>query len=105
MSYYNKRKVHTVYKVCALDKYAKDIIINEEAGTLTIKGDLAAHGINDVIVNDDVDVNINDGCNLTITAEVNISVGSGGDVIAENLKAENIKKGVTILGITGTYEG
>ena len=42
---------------------------------------------------------------IVINAECNVSVGGTGSVIADNLTAENIKSGVSVLGVTGTYEG
>lgn len=42
---------------------------------------------------------------IVINAECNVSVGGTGSVIADNLTADNIKSGVSILGVTGTYEG
>lgn len=38
-------------------------------------------------------------------AEVQAMVADAIQHIDDNLVAENIKKGVTILGVTGTYEG
>ena len=39
------------------------------------------------------------------SAIVTLDVNSVGKIIADNLEPQNIKKGVTILGVTGTYEG
>lgn len=41
---------------------------------------------------------------ITGTAEVDVTNYASAQVIDANLIAENIKKDVTILGITGTYE-
>ncbi len=39
------------------------------------------------------------------TAEVDVSSYATAQVVDENLTAENIKKDVSVLGITGSYEG
>lgn len=52
----------------------------------------------DVIINANNDVVVN-GCSI------NLSIQNSGTVTATNLTAENIKNGVNILGVTGTYEG
>ena len=41
---------------------------------------------------------------ITGTAEVNVTNYASAQVVDANLIAENIKKDVTILGVTGTYE-
>ena len=41
---------------------------------------------------------------ITDTSEVNVTAYATAQVVDANLVAENIKKDVTILGITGTYE-
>lgn len=42
--------------------------------------------------------------NITDTSEVNVTAYATAQVVDENLIAGNIKKDVTILGVTGTYE-
>ena len=42
--------------------------------------------------------------NITDTSEVNVTAYATAQVVDENLVAGNIKKDVTILGVTGTYE-
>lgn len=41
---------------------------------------------------------------ITGTAEVDVTAYAKAQVVDANLVAENIKKDVTILGVTGTYE-
>ena len=41
---------------------------------------------------------------ITGTAEVDVTNYAAAQVVDANLVAENIKKDVTILGVTGTYE-
>lgn len=41
---------------------------------------------------------------ITDTAEVDVTAYASAQVVDENLVAGNIKKDVTILGVTGTYE-
>ena len=41
---------------------------------------------------------------ITGTAEVDVTAYASAQVVDANLIAENIKKDVTILGVTGTYE-
>lgn len=41
---------------------------------------------------------------ITDTAEVDVTEYAKAQVVDANLIAENIKKDVTILGVTGTYE-
>ena len=41
---------------------------------------------------------------ITGTAEVDVTSYAAAQVVDANLIAENIKKDVTILGVTGTYE-
>lgn len=42
--------------------------------------------------------------NITNTEETDVSEYATAQIVDVNLKEENIKKGVIILGITGTYE-
>lgn len=42
---------------------------------------------------------------ITGTAEVDVTEYATAQVVDENLVAENIKSGVTILGVEGTYTG
>lgn len=42
---------------------------------------------------------------ITSTSEVDVTDYASAQVVDANLIAENIKKDVTILGVTGTYEG
>lgn len=42
--------------------------------------------------------------NIVINADCNVSVGDSGSVSATNLTADNIKKGISILGVLGTYD-
>ena len=42
--------------------------------------------------------------NITGTSEVDVTAYAKAQVVDENLIAGNIKKDVTILGVTGTYE-
>ena len=44
-------------------------------------------------------------CTLTTTAETDVSAYATAQVVDSNLRAENIAKDVTVLGITGTHEG
>lgn len=41
---------------------------------------------------------------ITSTDEVNVGAFATAQIVDANLKAENIKKDVVILGVTGTYE-
>lgn len=41
---------------------------------------------------------------ITSTAEVDVTAYASAQVVDENLIAGNIKKDVTILGVTGSYE-
>jgi len=65
--------------------------------------------VGDATFDEDVDaLHINDNnmvSGIYIDANVFISVKDGVIITSLNLKPENIKKGVTILGVTGTYEG
>ena len=42
--------------------------------------------------------------NITDTTEVDVTAYASAQVVDEYLVADNIKKDVTILGVTGTYE-
>ncbi len=63
------------------------------------------HLINNLSMETQEDLYIDATNTIIINAECNVSVGGTGSVIADNLTAENIKSGVSVLGITGTYEG
>ena len=63
------------------------------------------HLINNLSMETQEDLYIDATNTIVINAECNVSVGGTGSVIADNLTAENIKSGVSVLGITGTYEG
>lgn len=59
-----------------------------------------------VYVNQQGNVYIQQNTLLDVEASTYIRrVANGVTVTATNLSPENIKKGVTILGVTGTYEG
>lgn len=56
--------------------------------------------------NTDTDINVYSNKTINIFANVTVKMPtSSGAVSAYNLEPQNIKKGVTILGVTGTYEG
>ena len=43
--------------------------------------------------------------NITNTEEINVTNYATAQVVDSNLSAENIKKDISILGVTGTFEG
>ena len=59
-----------------------------------------------IVTNVSTEITINNSSSLNINRGVRIkSIGENGFISATNLTADNIKAGVTILGVTGTYEG
>ena len=88
-----------------ISKYADCFSVDEANNTISIVPDLESHNINKLEIYDDLDIEVKDGCNVTIDAECDVNVTDAGCVLADNLSPENIKAGVTILGVTGPYEG
>lgn len=66
----------------------------------TLGADLIADGFADEYTLITPEGNVN----ITGTGEVDVTTYATAQVVDENLAAENIKKDVTILGVTGTYE-
>lgn len=79
------KKLNT--KLLTKDKYCKEDIIVQ---------------IDQSLVSPDIPMGT---AEITTTEKVNVAPYEFAQVVDENLKAENIKKGVSILGIVGTAEG
>ena len=86
-----------------------DIITPNVTPKPTGKKTITANGTNiDVYEYSKVDVNVPNPStgkvDITGTAEVDVTAFATAQVVDANLIAGNIKKDVTILGVTGTYE-
>lgn len=84
----------------------KDVTILGVTGTYTdaIDGVTYDEDTMKLTINKNAYIYIGNSSEVYIGASVRLKM-NGGSANAENLSAENIKKGVTILGVTGTYEG
>lgn len=77
-------------------KFDNAFTFNETDRTLRLDEELVDYGVDQIIINGQANIKVADAANIEVY---------GGDVFATNLLAANIKAGVTILGVTGTYEG
>lgn len=71
--------------------------------------DITTNGLYDVTTKANANVNVaglvpTGNLNITSTAQVDVTNYATAQVVDANLRPENIKKGVTILGVTGTLE-
>ena len=78
--------------------------------TLSINSNCNAYTLNIDKGQDILNINLNGGCqdyivNVNDNTLAVINVNGTARVEADNLTASNIKSGVSILGVTGTYEG
>ena len=90
----------------------QDKTVDSSTNTQTVTFDSGYTGLNNVIINPylldskTVDPSTND---ITVTSSADglssVTVNPVTSSIDSNIKAGNIKKDVTILGVTGTYEG
>lgn len=115
MAYYNGKKI--LKKI--LVQGSNIVGVTEENNTLKIEGygnsNISIYDENKTIAtNSNSNVNVNgDGSTININGDNTVNNYAstvtlntyGGSYVANNLAAENIKSGVTILGHTGTYEG
>lgn len=90
------------------EKYNLDIVA-DEANLNRI--DITSSATGDTTVNiyateKITNVSLNGGSNGNLTGIVNIATTNyTGTIVADNLVPENIKEGIKILGVTGTFEG
>lgn len=100
MSIYYKGKKLSEANHYTVEQSIEGITINGDSLTIT---DSPYQYVN---INQQGTVYVQNSTLLDIHASTYIrGVYDGATVTATNLTPENIKKGVTILGVTGTYEG
>lgn len=92
----------TIVWGCSLGELGdKELLYTNENNNIVLKD---KNGIN-VTGNYNKNVKPSGNINITSTEETDVSEYATAQIVDANLKAENIKNGVIILGITGTYTG
>ena len=92
----------TIVWGCSLGELGdKELLYIKENNNIILKD---KNGIN-VTGNYNKSVSPTGNINITSTEETDVSNYATAKVVDANLKAENIKEGVIILGITGEYTG
>lgn len=71
---------------------------------ITVSDEAGAQLISDGLAEEFTLITPTGNINITDTAETNVTAYATAQVVDENLVAGNIKKDVTILGVTGSYE-
>lgn len=75
-----------------------------DGSILTVSDEVGAQLISDGLAEEYTLISPTGSVDITGTAEVDVTTYATAQVKDANLVAENIKKDVTILGVTGTYE-
>ena len=75
-----------------------------DGSILTVTDEAGAQLISDGLADEYTLITPTGTKSITGTAEVDVTNYAAAQVVDANLIAENIKKDVTILGVTGTYE-
>ena len=83
---------------------ATNIVLKNKIGTPVTFEDVTKVVLKDDDAQDVEFVSPTGKLTITATAEVDCTNYAAAQVVDANLIAENIKKDVTILGVTGTYE-
>jgi len=92
----------TIVWGCSLGELGdKELLYTKENNNIILKD---RNGIN-VTGNYNKNVAPTGNINITSTEEIDVSAYATAQIVDANLKAENIKDGVIILGITGEYTG
>lgn len=71
---------------------------------LSVTDEVGAQLISDGLADEYTLITPTGSVEITSTEEVDVTAYATAQVVDSNLAAENIKKDVTILGVTGTYE-
>jgi len=92
----------TIVWGCSLGELGdKELLYTKENNNIILKD---RNGIN-VTGNYNKNVAPTGNINITSTEEIDVSAYATAQIVDANLKAENIKDGIIILGITGEYTG
>lgn len=92
----------TIVWGCSLGELGdKELLYTKENNNIVLKD---KNGIN-VTGNYNKNIAPSGSINITSTEEIDVSEYATAQIVDANLKAENIKEGVIILGITGEYTG
>ena len=75
-----------------------------DGSILSVTDEVGAQLISDGLADEYTLITPTGSVEITSTEEVDVTAYATAQVVDSNLAAENIKKDVTILGVTGTYE-
>ncbi len=101
-----KRNYYYKVKAVSSSEWAFDELLTPDGSiTKTANGTYNVKEYAEVIINVPTGITPTGKKEITDTNEVDVTNFATAQVVDSNLTAENIKKDVTILGITGTHEG
>ena len=97
-------KVRAIIPFTMRDSSTGELTSVADGQILTVTDEAGAQLISDGLCDEYTLITPTGSVEITGTAEVDVTNYATAQVVDSNLTAENIKKDVTILGVTGTYE-
>lgn len=97
-------KVRAIIPFTTRDNSTGELTSVAKGQILTVTDEAGAQLISDGLADAYTLITPTGNIEITGTAEVDVTTYAKAQVVDANLVAENIKKDVTILGVTGSYE-
>lgn len=97
-------KIEAIIPFTMRDSSTGELTSIADGQVVTVNDTLGAQLISDGLAKEFTLITPTGKLDITGTAEVDVTNYASAQVVDANLIAENIKKDVTILGVTGSYE-
>jgi hypothetical protein len=97
-------KIEATIPFTVRDGESGELISIAKGQVVSCSDEVGAQFISDGLAKEFTLITPTGNINITDTAETDVTAYATAQIVDENLVASNIKKGVTVLGIEGTYE-
>lgn len=97
-------KIEATIPFTVRDNDTGELISVAKGQVISVSDEVGAQFISDGLAKEFTLITPTGNINITDTAETDVTAYATAQVVDENLVAGNIKKDVTILGVTGSYE-